>query len=67
MKYAEISSLSVEERKEKIKAEQEKLRKLRFAHAISPIENPMQIRNLRRLIARLKTAQSQIMVSQGNF
>lgn len=64
MKYAEISSLSVEERKEKIEVEQENLRRLRFAHAISPIENPMKIRNSRRLIARLKTAQNQILVSQ---
>lgn len=59
MKYAEISSLSGEERKEKIEVEKEKLRRLRFAHAISPIENPMQIRDTRRLIARLKTAQNQ--------
>lgn len=59
MKYAEISSLSVEERKEKIEVEKENLRRLRFAHAISPIENPMKIRNSRRLIARLKTAQNQ--------
>ncbi len=64
MKYAEISSLSVEERQEKIEVEQENLRRLRFAHAISPIENPMKIRNSRRLIARLKTAQNQILVSQ---
>lgn len=59
MKYAEISSLSVEERKEKIELEQENLRRLRFAHAISPIEDPMQIKNSRRLIARLKSAQNQ--------
>lgn len=59
MKYAEISSLPVKERKEKIEVEQENLRRLRFAHAISPIGNPMQIRNSRRLIARLKTAQTQ--------
>jgi large subunit ribosomal protein L29 len=64
MKYAEISSLSVEERKEKIEVEQENLRRLRFAHAISPIENPMKIRNSRRLIARLKTAHNQILMSQ---
>jgi len=56
MKYAEISSLAIEELKEKIKIEQEDLRKLKFAHAISPIENPTKIKNTRRLIARLKTA-----------
>jgi large subunit ribosomal protein L29 len=56
MKYSEISSLAIEELKEKIKTEQENLRKLKFAHTISPIENPTKIKNTRRLIARLKTA-----------
>ncbi|HRN97782.1 MAG TPA: 50S ribosomal protein L29 [Flavobacterium sp.] len=37
--------------------EEEKLRlkKLEFAHAISPLENPMTIRGVRRDIARLQT------------
>jgi large subunit ribosomal protein L29 len=56
MKYQEISSLAPQELKEKIAAEQESLRKLKFAHAISPIENPMKIRGSRKLIAKLKTA-----------
>jgi large subunit ribosomal protein L29 len=33
----------------------QRLKKLQFAHAISPLENPMTIRSLRRDIARLKT------------
>jgi len=32
-----------------------RLKKLEFAHAISPLENPMTIRGLRKDIARLKT------------
>jgi large subunit ribosomal protein L29 len=32
-----------------------RLKKLEFAHAISPLENPMNIRNLRKDIARLRT------------
>lgn len=32
-----------------------RLKKLTFAHAISPLENPMSIRGLRKDIARLKT------------
>lgn len=32
-----------------------RLKKLEFAHAISPLENPMTIRGLRRDISRLKT------------
>lgn len=55
MKNAEIKSLSVEDIQEKIAAEQETLQKLAFAHAISPIENPMKLRHSRRTIARLKT------------
>lgn len=55
MKNADIKALSVEEIREKIKLEEENLQKLKFAHAISPIENPMRIRVMRKLIARLKT------------
>ena len=36
--------------------EELRLKKLKFAHAISPLENPMSIRAVRRDIARLKTA-----------
>jgi len=32
-----------------------RLKKLKFAHAISPLENPMTIRGVRREIARLKS------------
>lgn len=55
MKKEEIKSLSKEELQEKIGQEQESLQKTKFAHAISPIENPMKIRSTRRLIARLQT------------
>jgi large subunit ribosomal protein L29 len=55
MKTNEIKSLSAEELKGKLAQEVETLQKLKFAQAISPIENPMQIRNLRRSIARIKT------------
>lgn len=55
MKQTEIKALSVAELNEKIASEQESIQKLQFAHAISPIENPMKIRHTRKLIARLKT------------
>ena len=35
--------------------DKQRLKKLEFAHTISPLENPMTIRNLRRELARLKT------------
>ncbi len=55
MKNTDIKSLSADELKDKIAGEEESLQKMKFAHAISPIENPMKIRHTRKLIARLKT------------
>ncbi|HPI80068.1 MAG TPA: 50S ribosomal protein L29 [Cyclobacteriaceae bacterium] len=55
MKNTEIKAYSVEELKEKIGTEQEALRKLKFAHQISSIENPLKIKDTRRLVSRLKT------------
>ena len=55
MKNSEIKSLSLAELKEKIGAEKEALRKIKFAHQISAVENPMKMRDARKLIARLNT------------
>lgn len=55
MKNSEIKALTTEQLTEKIKEETSGLQKLSFAHAITPLENPMQIRQTKRLIARLKT------------
>ncbi|EMR04044.1 50S ribosomal protein L29 [Cesiribacter andamanensis] len=55
MKNQEIRSLSADELKERIAAEKEGLQKLKFAHEISPVENPMKIRHSRRLIAKMET------------
>ncbi|CCH03330.1 50S ribosomal protein L29 [Fibrella sp. WM1] len=59
MKKAEIKALSVEQLQEQISAEKSQLQKLTFAHAVSPIENPMRIRESRKLIARLYTELTQ--------
>lgn len=56
MKSTEITDLSIEELREKIISEKENLRKLRFAHRVSSVENPMKIREARKLVARLSTA-----------
>jgi large subunit ribosomal protein L29 len=56
MKNSEIRALTFEELSQKIVSEQESMQKLKFAHAISPIENPMKLRATRKMIARLKTA-----------
>jgi large subunit ribosomal protein L29 len=55
MKNADIKALSVAELSEKIISEKEALQKLRFAHQVSSIENPMKIGETRKMIARLKT------------
>ncbi len=55
MKNVEIKGLTVAELQEKIGSEQEALRKMKFAHQVSAIENPMKIKETRKLIARLKT------------
>jgi len=55
MKNAEIKAYNLDELKEKIGSESETLRKLKFAHQVSAIENPMKIRETKKLIARLKT------------
>lgn len=41
--------------KARIQEDELRLKKLEFAHAISPLENPMSIRSLRKDLARLKT------------
>jgi large subunit ribosomal protein L29 len=55
MKSKEIKGMAVAELNEKISAEKESLRKMKFAHQVSAIENPMKMKESRKLIARLKT------------
>ena len=55
MKNAEIKALSTAELNEKLSTEKESLRKMKFAHKVSSIENPMKINETRKLIARLNT------------
>ena len=41
--------------KARIEEDELRIKKLKFAHAVSPLENPMNIRGVRKDIARLKT------------
>ena len=50
-----LTTLSQSDLVSKIKEDEVRMKKLTFAHAISPLENPQSIRALRRDIARLKT------------
>jgi large subunit ribosomal protein L29 len=55
MKQSEIKDLSAAELQEKLSQTQKAYSDLRMAHAISPISNPLQIRTVRRTVARLAT------------
>lgn len=50
-----IQELTVDNLKARIQEDELRLKKLTFAHVITPLENPMSIRALRKDIARLKT------------
>jgi large subunit ribosomal protein L29 len=50
-----IQGLNDQDLTARIKEDETRLKKLEFAHALSPLENPMSIRTLRREVARLKT------------
>ena len=50
-----IQGLNESDLQARIKEDEVRLKKLQFAHSISPLENPVSIRGLRRDIARLKT------------
>jgi large subunit ribosomal protein L29 len=50
-----IHGMNESDLKARLEEDKLRLKKLEFAHAISPLENPMTIRGLRRDIARLQT------------
>jgi len=55
MKNSEIRGLSVDELQSKLAVEKDNYEKLKFAHSITPIENPMKIKESRKLVARIQT------------
>ena len=55
-----LKDLSEVDLKARIQEDELRLKKLEFAHAISPLENPMSIRALRKDLARQKTALAQL-------
>jgi large subunit ribosomal protein L29 len=50
-----LKDLNENDLKARIAEDKLRLKKLEFAHAISPLENPLSIRGLRKDIARLQT------------
>lgn len=55
MKQQEIAKMSIEDVKAQIANLSETLVKMKIAHKVAPMENPLQIRHTRKTIARLKT------------
>ena len=55
MKQSIVKDLTTDEVRDKIREERAAYVKMKMAHAVSPIENPMKLRASRRAIARLQT------------
>ena len=55
MKISEIKELTTKEIAERIETEKEKLTRMKLNHAVSPLENPMVLKDIRKDIARLNT------------
>ena len=55
MKNSEILELSTEELVARVSEERSNLTRLKFAHAVSAIENPLRITKVRKDIARINT------------
>ncbi len=55
MKISEIRELTDQELRERLDAEKDNLTHLKMNHAISPLDNPLQIKVVRRNIARIAT------------
>ena len=55
MKQSEIKELSTADLQEQHANLQKNYTDLKMAHAITPLENPLQLRSLRRTVARIAT------------
>ncbi|NDP19513.1 MAG: 50S ribosomal protein L29 [Paludibacter sp.] len=64
MKTREIKELNNKEIQERMDAEQEHMVRLKLNHAISPLDNPLQIKEVRRTIARFATELRQREINQ---
>ena len=54
-KKQDLSKLSDEDLQGQIAENTDRLKKMKFSHAITPIENPKSITSVRKTIARLQT------------
>lgn len=64
MKTREIKELNNKEIQERLDAEVSRLDLLKLNHSISPLDNPLQIKEVRRTVARLATELRQREINQ---
>jgi large subunit ribosomal protein L29 len=55
MKHSEIKEASTAELQERLVDSKKAFSELKMAHAITPLENPVQLRTQRRAVARIAT------------
>jgi len=55
MKQSEVIGLSVADLQEELSKSKKAYSELKMAHTLSPLENPLQIRSVRKTIARIAT------------
>ena len=55
MKQSEVKELSIEGLQEQLAEFKKQHADLKIAHSVTPLENPLQIRKVRRTVARLAT------------
>ncbi|MBU8891860.1 MAG: 50S ribosomal protein L29 [Bacteroidales bacterium] len=55
MKNSEIKELTIKELVERIDTDNTHLTRLKLNHAVSPLDNPLKIKETRKNIARMKT------------
>ena len=55
MKQQEVIKLKDDELKDQLVENKKKYNELKMAHAVSPLENPISIKSVRRTIARILT------------
>ena len=65
MKASEINEFTDKELLERIQLEKETLARLNMNHAVSPLDNPMKIKEARKNVARLKTIMRQREMNQN--
>ncbi|WP_103327547.1 50S ribosomal protein L29 [Bacteroidetes bacterium endosymbiont of Geopemphigus sp.] len=59
MKITDIRNLSIEEIRQKLKNQTTEYERAKFSHKVSSLQNPIKLRNNRRLIARISTVLQQ--------